>query len=69
MRDESVVEDDGDIIDTFCVPVSSSSGKDRETINGREGLANITLGYILSCTDKNNCQPPTNTPTLESKHS
>ena len=69
MRDVSRTEADGDIIDTFSVPVSSSNGKDRKIIVGNEGRANITLGYTLSCIDSNSCQPPINTctPTSEGK--
>ena len=57
--------EDSELIDRFRVPVSSSGGKDHEVISGQHGIANITLGYMLSCIDSSNCQLPKSTPTLE----
>ena len=68
MRDVSNNEEDGDIIDIFSIPISSSSGKNRMTFSGGEGIASITLGYILTCTDNDeDCEQTTNIPTLEGK--
>ena len=68
MRDVSDFVDDGDIIDTFRVLVDSPTGQGREVIQGREGLANITLGYMLSCTDSHVCELPTSTRTLKGEN-
>ena len=68
MRDVSTNEEDGDFIDIFSIPVSALSSKYRMTFSGEVGIANITLGYILTCSnDGKDCEEAINIPTLEGK--
>ena len=59
---------DSTLIDMFSVPVSSSGHKDPAVISGQHGIANITLGYTLSCIDSSNCPLPGSTSTVEGRH-
>ena len=65
MRELSTYVEEGDVIDSFNVLLDLSSDRNREVINGSEGLASITLGYQISCSDNSGCESPTNIPTSE----
>ena len=69
MRDVSTEVADGDIIDTFSVPVISPAPAQQEEIGGNYDLATITIGYMLASINNGGCSSSHITTMAEGKSS